>query len=68
MYNVLMDHKSAEGIENSLEAILKEMLQPIFKKDNRITTLYMSSGICFCVAVFLLAVVGAVRLFLDQTR
>jgi hypothetical protein len=63
MTNILMTAGSAEEIEKSFERILREALQPIFIRDNRITTLYVVSGLCFCVAILSLAIIGAVRLF-----
>jgi hypothetical protein len=63
MTNILMTASSPEEIEKSFEGILRDTLQPIFIRDNRVTTLYVISGLCFCVAILSLAIIGVVRLF-----
>lgn len=62
MYNALMNAKSESEIATKLNEITGNVLKPIYDTDNRIATVYGISGICFCVAIILLAIVGAARL------
>jgi predicted PurR-regulated permease PerM len=62
MYKAIKDSKSEDEIVSSLHQISDEVLKPIYDTDNKIAVLYGVSGICFCIAIILLAIVGTARL------
>jgi hypothetical protein len=62
MYEAILNSKSKDEIGPKLHNIAGEVLKPIYDTDNQIAVLYGISGICFCIAIILLAIVGVVRL------
>jgi hypothetical protein len=59
---LVMSSSQAEA-NKAIDKLAGDALQPVYKADNYVAVLYGISGLSFCVAIILLAVIGIVRLF-----